>query len=59
MTEIEDRLQLPPEPASPGAARRFVSGANRLAWRDGGTSVVVAASDDGRHITVQDTGTGC
>jgi anti-sigma regulatory factor (Ser/Thr protein kinase) len=29
MTEIEDRLQLPPEPASPGAARRFVSGALR------------------------------
>ena len=45
--------------AVPATARRFVSGANRLAWRDGGTSVVVAASDDGRHITVQDTGTGC
>jgi uncharacterized membrane protein len=43
----------------PATARRFVSSTNRLAWRDGRTSVVVAASDDGRHITVQDTDTGC
>ena len=27
MTEIDDRLRLPPEPASAGAARRFVSSA--------------------------------
>ncbi len=39
----------------PPAAHRFASPANRLAWRDGSTSVIVAASDDGTHITVQRT----
>ena len=29
MTEIDDRLRLPPEPASAGAARRFVTDALR------------------------------
>jgi hypothetical protein len=48
---IPDRLA----PTLPPSARRFVSPANRLSWRDGGTSVVVAASDDGTHITVQYT----
>src|SRR6266545_3321592 len=33
----------------------ITSGANRLAWRDGATSVIVAASDDGTHITAQRT----
>ncbi len=41
--------------AVPATARRFTSGANRLAWRDGATSVIVAASDDGTHITAQRT----
>ncbi len=45
--------------AVPAGARRFVSDANRLAWRDGTTSVIVAASDDGRHVTVQDTAAAC
>ena len=42
-------------PTLPASARRFVSPANRLPWRDGHASVVVAASDDGTHITVQYT----
>jgi hypothetical protein len=44
--------------AAPTTARQFTSDANRLAWRDGATSVVVAASDDGTHITAQRT-TAC
>jgi hypothetical protein len=39
----------------PAAARRFVSPANRLAWHDATGSMIVAASDDGTHITVQHT----
>jgi hypothetical protein len=45
--------------AVPATAHRFVSTANRLAWRDGTGSLVVAASDDGRHVTVQATSTAC
>jgi hypothetical protein len=48
---IPDRLA----PTLPASARRFVSQANRLSWRDGHTSAVVAASDDGTHVTVQYT----
>ncbi len=42
----------------PVGARRFNSPANRLAWRDNDSSTIVAASDDGTHITVQQT-TSC
>ena len=49
--QIQRRLA----PTLPASARRFVSPANRLPWRDGRTSVVAAASDDGTHITVQYT----
>jgi hypothetical protein len=41
--------------AVPPTARRFASPSNRLPWRDGHTSVIVAASDDGTHVTVQYT----
>jgi hypothetical protein len=41
----------------PAGARRFTSPSNRLSWRDASTSVIVAASDDGTHITVQRTTT--
>jgi hypothetical protein len=49
--QLQQRLS----PTLPASARRFVSPANRLPWRDGHTSVVVAASDDGTHVTVQYT----
>jgi hypothetical protein len=42
-------------PALPASARRFASPSNRLPFRDGHTSVIVAASDDGTHVTVQYT----
>jgi hypothetical protein len=54
-TNLRNRLA----EAVPASARRFVATGNRLAWRDGGTSVVVAASDDGRHVTAQVTASGC
>jgi anti-sigma regulatory factor (Ser/Thr protein kinase) len=34
MTEIDDRLRLPPEPASAGAARRFVTDALKSSTTD-------------------------
>ena len=49
--QLQNRLA----PAVPPTARRFASPANRLPWRDGHTSVIVAASDDGTHVTVQYT----
>lgn len=42
----------------PAGARTFTSPSNRLAWLDQTTSVIVAASDDGTHITAQRTTTG-
>jgi hypothetical protein len=42
----------------PAGARQFRSTANRLAWRLGGVSTIVAASDDGTEIDVQRT-TAC
>ena len=42
-------------PLVPAGARRFAAPANRLSWRDGTGSTIVAASDDGTHITVQHT----
>jgi hypothetical protein len=42
----------------PPGARQFASTSNRLAWRVGGVSTIVAASDDGTEIDVQRT-TGC
>jgi hypothetical protein len=39
----------------PTGARQFRSTSNRLAWRQGATSMVVAASDDGSEIDVQRT----
>jgi hypothetical protein len=42
-------------PSLRASARRFASPSNRLPWRDGHTSVIVAASDDGTHVTVQYT----
>ncbi|GIH15506.1 hypothetical protein [Rugosimonospora africana] len=41
----------------PAGARRFTSTSNRLAWRTPTASTIVAASDDGTHITVQQTTT--
>jgi hypothetical protein len=41
----------------PAGASRFSSVSNRLAWRTPTGSVIVAASDDGTHITVQQTTT--
>lgn len=41
----------------PAGARTFTSSSNRLAWRDQTTSMIIAASDDGTHITVQRTTT--
>ena len=43
----------------PAGARTFTSVSNRLAWREGPTSVIVAASDDGTRITAQRTTTTC
>jgi hypothetical protein len=54
-TADSSQLQQRLAPTLPAGARRFVSPANRLPWRDGHTSVVVAASDDGTHVTVQYT----
>jgi hypothetical protein len=56
-TTTTDNLPTRLSGAVPATARRFTSGANRLAWRDGATSVIVAASDDGTHITAQRTTT--
>jgi hypothetical protein len=42
----------------PAGARQFQSTSNRLAWRQGTVSTIVASSDDGTQITVQRT-TGC
>ena len=53
-----DNLRARLVPIVPPTARTFAAPANRLAWRDGTTSTVVAASDDGTHITVQRTA-GC
>jgi hypothetical protein len=45
--------------AVPARAHQFTSGAsNRVAYRDGAVSMIVAASDDGTIITSQHT-TGC
>jgi hypothetical protein len=54
-TADSGQLQARLAPTLPASARRFASPANRLPWRDGRTSVIVAASDDGSHITVQYT----
>jgi uncharacterized iron-regulated membrane protein len=43
----------------PATARRFTTPSNRIIWRDGTTSTVVASSDDGTHITVQRTTATC
>jgi hypothetical protein len=40
---------------APADAHRFASPSNRLAWHDTTGSTIVAASDDGTHITVQHT----
>jgi hypothetical protein len=42
---------------APATAHQFASTANRLAWHDQATSVIIAASDDGTHITAQRTTT--
>jgi hypothetical protein len=42
----------------PAQARTFGSVSNRLSWRDGGVSVIVAASDDNTAVTVRYT-VGC
>ncbi|MDI6097368.1 hypothetical protein QLQ12_01970 [Actinoplanes sp. NEAU-A12] len=53
--DLTDRLA----PALPSTARRFTTGdANRISYRDGPVSVIVASSDDGTAITAQHT-TGC
>jgi hypothetical protein len=45
---LADRLPVPA-----GARVYLVAGSNRVAYRDGTTSVIVAASDDGTEITVR------
>ena len=51
--------RLPQRVAVPAGARRFpVASANRVAYREGGTSVIVAGTDDGTAVTVEYT-TGC
>ena len=50
-----DQLATRVAPLVPTGARQFRAPANRLSWRVGSESVVVAASDDGTHVTVQDT----
>ncbi|HKS99781.1 MAG TPA: hypothetical protein VJT31_09655, partial [Rugosimonospora sp.] len=45
--------------AVPAGGRRFANPGNRLIWRQGGTSVIVAASDDGTSVTVQRTVVAC
>jgi hypothetical protein len=53
--DLTDRLAT----VVPADARRFAArDANRITYRDGSTSVVIAASDDGTAITVQHT-TAC
>jgi hypothetical protein len=54
-----DSGQLRPRVTVPAIARSFVAGtANRVAYRTGDVSVIIAASDDGRTITVRYT-TSC
>ncbi|HEY2672164.1 MAG TPA: hypothetical protein VGJ07_17570 [Rugosimonospora sp.] len=46
--------------AAPGttpATRRYTSTSNRLAWRTPTTNTIVAASNDGTHLTGQQTTT--
>jgi hypothetical protein len=51
--------RLPQRVVVPAGARRYsVASANRVAYRAGGASVIVAATDDGTAVTVEYT-TGC
>jgi hypothetical protein len=43
----------------PTGARRYTTPSNRAIWRAGQISTVVAASDDGTHITAQITNSTC
>ncbi len=43
----------------PAGAHRYTTPSNRVIWRAGQTSTVVAASDDGTHITAQITKSTC
>jgi hypothetical protein len=45
--------------AVPAGARRCTTPSNCVIWRTGQTSTVVAASDDGTHITAQITNSTC
>jgi hypothetical protein len=45
--------------AVPAGARRYTTPSNRVIWRSGQTSTVVAAADDGTHITAQITTSSC
>jgi len=49
--DLADRLQ----PRLPADAHPFRSTSNRVAYRDGPASVIVAASDDGTEVTVRYT----
>ena len=51
---LADRL----EDLVPAGARRFTSPSNRISYRDRGTSVIVAASDDNTAVTARYT-TNC
>jgi hypothetical protein len=53
-----DNLAARLAPLIPPSAQRFSSPSNRVAWRQGNVSTVVASSDDGTQITVQRT-TSC
>jgi hypothetical protein len=44
--------------AVPAGSRQYLGGGDRLAYRQGATSVVVAPTDDGTAVTVRYT-TGC
>jgi hypothetical protein len=45
--------------AVPADARRYTTPSNRIIWRSGSTSTLVAASDDGVHVTAQITTSTC
>jgi len=57
ISRVADTDNLPQRVAGlvPPTAHVFASPSNRLAWRDSTGSTIVAASDDGMHVTVEHT----
>ncbi len=54
-SDLAKRLAAMPPPG----ATRFPTPDNRIAWRDGTSSTVISASDDGTHVTAQITTDTC